>query len=420
MKPESKESPVTIGAEVESIYPGAWPNDTIRNICWGIKGYPFSGLSPSIALDYRDGQETDPTEMLCGQKRIWQIHKWEAGIPEEYRSPGGWERGWEAQHEFRFRGPAPTYAEAHKRFDNLGAYFKAWGHRPSNYQYGTHIHLGVKEWLDRRFPAQVRQDWFNSEVARLLYAAIMFRNPAIWSLIPLERRTHNSGGTFTLPAYSNTTPLYQIHQFVNQRGCPRYSALIAGRKFIPTFEMRTYASTTETRAIQGWVALMVFLMKNFERLITDEAIAALIPWPAETYNTAGGRVANVTPQPGGGYRWGEERAQPDLQTSHWTLPDRDVLTPQTHSIDGIIVNPATYTIDHLKEEIRATGFLSAALCSWIDETRKRDGACTPFEGSLHELDIDSGSTSTTETPKAAAKKRHGRRYVTSEPMLAAA
>lgn len=161
-------------------------------------------------------------------------------------------------------------------------------------------------------------------------------------------------------------------------------------------EMRIYAATAETRAIQGWVAFLVFLLKNFERQLTEDV------------NGFDNYVRPTNVSEASGY---------DNNTGAYLAPTKEVVgEPPTK---GIIVNPATYSLDHLKNEIRETGFWVAPLISWIDETLKRDGAPTPFEGSLHEI-YDTDAAAEVKTTKASSGKRKSARFCASEPMLAAA
>lgn len=401
------ETPVSIGAEVEIPYPTSFRSNEVKAECLKIlKAFyaknhlvlPFTetGIVPAHILSIRTESERFAPPGIGEAPRDWATHKWEDSLPAEFRSPDGWERGWESAHEFRFRGGATTMREVCHRFDTLGDYFKAWGHTEPDTNYGTHIHFGVRDWLFKRYPKHSTHrdtdapyentvSWGLSPAARLVFAAINLRHQQLMALVEPRRRAHNCGGTFP-NELTQPTPLWVLHNYLSTGGYRNHTALQIGRKGIPTFELRVFESTTNTNAIKGWVALMVSILKNCERLITDEILDSIKPITDRDSRT-------------GALKWPAG------------LP----------ATAGLIVEPDKFTMEHLKDEIWATGFWPAPLCSWIDETLKNGGCPTPFEGTLHELYTDGGTAKngTTKT-KARDKKSGGRIYDMPESMQAAA
>lgn len=375
----NQESPVKIGTEVEMPFPTSWPNDRVEAAAREFgkkKGWP-SSIAPSTILgshDYEQYAKADPSERIFGIIRHWSTHPWETMWPENFRSPDGWERGWESAHEFRFYGPAETIRETFRRYDTLQVYLDSWGNRPQT-GYGTHIHMGVKEWLHDKFDNPNSMKWFTTPIARLVYGYLTERLGGIKEIVSRHRGVQYAFGS---------SPIYEIHNrwVANQSDSESIHStnwVQGGRKSLPTFEARMFAATTKMDAVKGYTALLISLLKRAESLMTPELIKA-----AANYLNAG---------------------------------DKCPLTAAFYGPGGM------YTSEHMKDEVRETGFWTAPLLSWIDETIKNNGEPTPFEGSLYEIyDIipDTGEKVTNfELPaRNSAGKRQA--FEAASPLAAAA
>lgn len=346
----NKDTPVTLGVEVEAQYPIEFPTPKVREAAetfvnsWYIKGYGHAPerINPATGLHERG---VSPVHFLMPHPRVgaktvagraYASHDWEKEVlPEEYRSPLGWERGWEVAHEFRFMGPAATIKDAFERYDNLQKYMDAW--KIVGFQgCGTHIHMGVVDWINKTWPK-------NPAATNLLYGYIASRAFAMAPVISLHRQVA------VYPFLRATTPLLEIHNYANdaiKNGGWHYLQYL--RKGIPTFEARMFAATNVMDAVKGYTALLVHMLKRAESKMTKEFVSEFKILPAGTTTT----------------------------------PTK-----------GFFGEMNKYTVEHLKDDIRELGWWSAPLISWIDETLKRNGEPTPFEGSLHEIyDNNTGTT----------------------------
>lgn len=305
----AKDTPVTIGIEVEAEYP---------RTSWGERDYD-----------------------RC------QGH------------PAGWERGVDGQMEFRFKGGSHTMEEVFLRCDSLEEYMKKYGIDSFEGQ-GTHIHVGIRDWLKARYPAAFKSHecWLSSKATALTWAYLAQRQNPIWALIP-EVRTNNTWCSPYRPSYRATTPLAQIHnRFVNDSwtATDYCGALETRRHGYTTFECRMFQGTNVLGAVKGWATLLVALIKGAERKLDE-------------------------------LDWSKVVALPD-NTPPEKVPTRD-----------LFVHPSTYDMAALRKEIKETDFLSEPLLDWMERTVRSKTQLVPFNGDLSEI---YGEAYNTSTPLAAA------------------
>lgn len=308
-----KESPVKIGIEVESAFPTN----------------AFARKNPEVRkhLDTKPyGFETD--------KILYSGHDgWEDGLPDGYKSPAGWQRGFDGEMEFRFSGPASTLKEAFKRLDNLQVFIDNWGIDKFTNS-GTHIHFGMFEFLKKKyFPkglnasnglfttaggntaaalASVDHAIHYTAILRFYQAYFVSRQAAIWKLISPWRRTYSychpatgfyipietPGSVFGHDPYTGasickstpSTPLQVIHNAIragvsvgsvaDHAWCP------SNRKGLPTFEFRAFPATAKMDAVKGYLILMQNMLHRaiakvdeigYDELVRVRAVGEAVP-----------------------------------------------------------------------------------------------------------------------------------------------
>lgn len=368
-----RETPVTIGIEVEAHYAPSWPNEEIRQACTkhahALAPYRFgasAGQSVSPGMFWEAWCHENPKQFEAprlstkavkepdGNTRHFTVHSWEKDVlPPSHQTPDGWETGWEFAHEFRFMGPTDTFREIFRRLDELKRFMNAWG--LNNFSgCGTHIHTGVRSLIEDQFGKPLNRDtWHHSQAAKLLHGYIVSRAHQIHGITMPHRRQMPLCGPEGNGAsgYTNTSLMF-IHNNIVQRGLDyNYSYIARNRRNVPTFEFRMFSGMRETDTIKGYVALLCSMIKRAKDNITPTLVEELKTIPVER-DSLGHPVV---------------------------IPDTEVPT------GGVLVRPEKYSVDRLKDEIREAGIWPDALCSWVDETIKRNGAPTPFEGSLDEI-----------------------------------
>lgn len=378
------ETPTKIGVEIEAAYPPVYPTLELKKLCdafWmSILSRGFHYGTPCDIFSYNARQSRN----VSNDARGYSIHPWEEFLPEKYRTPGGWERGWEGNNfEFRFMGPADTIKETFTRYDNLQTFMDEWKVRAFE-GCGTHVHLGVADWIRTHFPTHSLSydTWYTTIPSKLLYGFFIQRSHLIEKFVPVFRRNGCGGSMYN--SCSGLTSLLDIHNFwLRESACvPWAGALQPARKGLPTFEVRLMDGTHELNVVKGWTAFLIALMKTAERMFTLELLDKCAT-----------------------------RGTQDTPASH-------VLPPTSN-----------HSIDHLKAELRETGFWVAPIISWMDETLKRNGDHAPFEGSLHEIypDSDTGTDSnegsqdnSTPKDKARTARRKSEGIKAPVPLAAAA
>lgn len=264
---------------------------------------------------------------------------WSDDHPE---CPNGWidhEDGG-GQWEFTFDGPADTLKEAFTLLDRMGPFLKKHKFTAFN-NCGTHIHLGMKEFLQERYKTQelVDYNWAESRVANIYHIYFVQRITTLYDLVPAWRKT----STWCEVPYQaqHNYPLWRIHNKAIVEGgfytSVNYSAVEKERNW-PTFEFRQFPGTANTDAVKGYLCLLINMLKRAERLITKEV------------------VANDTP----------------------LVEMRDFEVPTKK----IFVNGPSFTISHLKAEVCETDCMSEPLIKWIDSTVRNKGEPTGFTGTL--------------------------------------
>lgn len=291
----------------------------------------------------------------------------------------GWDRGNDGDGiEWRFLHPANTLEEAFKLLDDLHEHYFGWAEVKSFGASGTHIHLGLVEFLKAKYKLQ------EGTLTRYFYGYFVTRERAISDTILSEMRHRNGNGESiwgnkhpirgrqiraslcdpNQPPYCYTpipvdTPLMRIHNewAGASRHCPagmQSGAIQYLRKNLPTFEFRFFEGTSNMEAVKGYICLLINMLIRAE-IVIDRALA---------------------------------------------LDELGVIEKDKES-PGVFVQPFKYETEDLIAEVKETPFFGDELASWIKATVKNKGNPTTFE-------YDKSSSSDDDYLTAEAK-----RYATS-------
>lgn len=279
------------------------------------------------------------------------------GIEVEARSPS--EEYWDIHHknqlplwecdtdgslEFRFADPSSTLRDTFYRLTLLQDWMAE--HGITQFQRdGTHIHMGIKAWLRKKYPQHTGtgkvdgvSPWFNTLAPRLLHGYLIQRTIPMWDLIPKQRQN-------ICPAYEETRPsLFQIHQHFVEANLEYYDyyAIATCHHDHPTFEWRMFSGTNICSSIKGHVALIVNQLKRAERLMDELDF--------------------------------KKCKREDL------LPDSKDLPTKCMFLTKEQCNMHT-----LRREVKEADFLSEPLLDWMSRTERSVTKHVPFECDLSEL-----------------------------------
>lgn len=290
--------PVKVGIEVEANFPNHIPESIpIRGeLCKLIQPETPENVSEAELVAYFSQAASNvSTRFAAGIK----------AMPDPYRIPAGWERSTDPSSgmEFKFDGPAEDESDVFQRLSSLVKYFSAWGIK-SFANSGTHIHLGIPDWLDAKFSKEDSQFRTRAESLATLY--MLTRSNALRKLVPECRRKNQycvfpfSGKTSVMNTVqaqtqapgnvlnyfymderetpmviSRATPTWAIHNAAIYTTRPRklfqerYGAIINYRH-LPTFEFRLFPGTGSENLLQGYFKLVMGMFENLSKIFEDK------------------------------------------------------------------------------------------------------------------------------------------------------
>lgn len=272
------------------------------------------------------------------------IDKFFEFVDEKFWFPLGWDKGADSGVEGRYAAPANTLKDAEALTRNYAQWLKRFGFNQFSAA-GTHVHLGHLAWLDEKFGSDTT-DPIRKRAEALMWGYFASREGGIFSVAAPHRVSCGScpptfvtrgsvtptwwdplrGTSQGLLTFSAATPAWAFHNHIvtNWQECvPGHTAGFGGgaiqnrRKHLPTLEFRFFSGTHAETALVGYLRLLHRMFKNATEVITEENVRA----KDETSTTA-----------------------------------------------EVIVNPFTYTSDHMKKEVK-----SAWLKKWIDLTVANKG-----------------------------------------------
>lgn len=293
-----KDTPVRIGLEVETQYPG--------------------------------GNEDDPDD----EYELDSGHR-----DDEPKCLPGWHRGFDCDLEFRFsdKKPCTSLLDAYARCDALEAYLKKWD-ITSFSGCGTHIHLGLQDWLEAKYPEETRygSSWMCTTPSNLLYGYYHNRLSPLWNLIPPGRK----GAQWCLQDSIPGTALWQIHNaFLSPITCYYHRAIERGRRNIPTFEFRMFDGTNKLGAVKGYITLLINMLKTAEK---------------------------------------------KLDAYDFSTYQRISATDKCNT-EGIFFPRGACDMTTLRKEVRAADFQSEPLLDWMSRTEASKSRLVEFEPDISEI-----------------------------------
>lgn len=287
--------------------------------------------------------------------------------------------------EMSFAGPQISLSEVFAKLDAA----QEWMEKAKVTQFrnsGTHIHLGVPEFLKSSGLLPVVPTP-NDILLKSFWGYFGTRERAIWQLIPPKRRINSGGGrsdfifpegashdpnddrheficyiqrpdgslavvlteashllAHGLPTHGLTTrsdarryPLLDIHQsilFSPGMGCAaRGGTIQIYRKGLPTFEFRMFDGTANCQHLKGYVCLLINMLLRARQIITPEVAARLPNLSSEE------QVASV----------------------------------------GHLVQPLDFQVENLVKEVQEVDFFGEELAEWLPKVKAANGAPVDFE-----------------------------------------
>ena len=340
-------TPPKIGLEIEANWPA------YRNLP--------EELRAALERPHADGQyEYEVFRNVSGDvvTHRRRAHVYYDRAPEKFHYPSGWDKTHDSGVEMRFNGPASTLAEAEELVESGTTWLKNMNFT----QFvgaGTHVHLGHVAWLDERFGRLTESNLLRSRAEQMMWAYFATRERGIFSVAPAQRYSnHFCFPFFAVPTnilrttekytghvggnFSETTPIWAVHNFFASRPIPLYGTSNLGiydteglplryvhagltgastcnrRKNLPTIEFRHFEGTGQKSALLGYIRLLYNMFRRATHVMTEENLKAM---------------------------------------------------NEDSAFDPIVANPATYTIADLKAEVGDDSWLQ----TWIDKTIENNG-----------------------------------------------
>lgn len=279
---KSDKLPVTFGMEVESNYPSP---DAISSAL--IEAGAASLMDPySCSTDWQRAEGS-----------------FFSRFPEKFQFPAGWHKT--SDHcgmECKFSSPTQSRKEVEKRITEFASFLRAWGINTFG-NCGTHIHIGIPDWIEKRYPGtsdKARIMRLRAESAALGY--IQLRSNALKAIVPPHRRENQycrfpfpaiSGNVYITPLWScpdlcditgvppqsipgvastavinSKTPIWALHNmFLTAKSTTIFGAqgtysCVVDRRRYPTFEFRLFPGTGVKRDLIAYSRLVLEMFDN--------------------------------------------------------------------------------------------------------------------------------------------------------------